>query len=360
MTRTHVLESTTRSSASSLDVVESATGPSVGVLDVVESLSRFVIDDVWGALLDAIAGATGLDVLGFPFMQRAYFAAVCVALIGPLVGSFLVHREMAMIGDTLAHSAFAGVAAGLFANAVFAVAVPPLLTALVVAAVAALVVQSLVDYAGAYRDTSLAIVLTGSFATGSVLVTATDGGIAVGIDAYLFGSLATVTRTNTTILLVLSAVVVAAVTAAYRPLLYVTFDEVGARAAGLAVGRYNRLLAVLTAIVVVGAMQIMGVILVAAMLVIPVATTTAVRGFKRSLVAAIAVGQATTITGVTVSYLFDVAAGGTIVLVGIGGFVAAKLAVRGRRRYVRGRTERATTGAASGQQQAPAGADESD
>lgn len=85
---------------------------------------------------------------------------------------------MAMIADTLAHPAFAGVAAGLFVNAVYTVAVPPLLSALVVAAVAALPVWTLVNYAGAYRDTSLAIVLTGAFAVGSVLITAADGGIA--------------------------------------------------------------------------------------------------------------------------------------------------------------------------------------
>ena len=312
-------------------------------------LMRVILDDLWGAVLDGLAGVTGIDMLGFPFMQRAYLAAICVALIGPLVGSFLVHREMAMIGDTLAHSAFAGVAAGLFVNATFAVTVAPLLTALIVAAVAALLVQTLVDYAGAYRDTSLAIVLTGSFAVGSVLVTATDGGIAVGINAYLFGSLATVSRANAAILLAMSAVVVLAVTAAYRPLIYVTFDEVGARAAGLSVGRYNRLLAVLTAVVVVGAMQIMGVILVAAMLVVPVAAATPVRGFKRSIGAAIGAGLLATTTGVTVSYGYDVAAGGTIVLVAIGIYAAAKIGVRVRQRLSRRyRASTATTAAADG------------
>jgi len=242
-----------------------------------------------------------------------------------------------MIGDTLAHAAFAGVAAGLFVNAVFVVTVPPLLTALVVAAVAALLVQTLVDYAGTYRDTSLAIVLTGSFAVGSVLVTATNGGIAVGIDAYLFGSLATVSRANAAILLASSGLVGVVVAVAYRPLLYVTFDAVGARAAGLDVERYNRLLAVLTAVVVVAAMQIMGVILVAAMLVIPVATATGVTGFKRALVAAVAAGQFATLAGVTLSYLYDVAAGGTVVLVAIAGYVAVSVAVRVRRRALGGR-----------------------
>jgi len=311
--------------------------PPAGLVAPPSRLLETILDDVWGVGLDFLADLLGVEMLASPFMQRAYLAAVCVAVIGPVVGSFLVHREMAMIGDTLAHSAFAGVAAGLFVNAAFGTTVPPLATALVVAAIAALLVQALVDHTGAYRDTSLAIVLTGSFAAGSVLVTATDGGIAVGINAYLFGSLATVSRANVGVLLATSAVVTVVVAAAYRPLLYVTFDAVGARAAGLAVGRYNRLLAVLTAIVVVAAMQIMGVILVAALLVIPVATTTAVTGFKRALVAAVAAGQFATVTGVTLSYLYDVAAGGTVVLVAIAGYAAVTLAAGVRRRLTTSR-----------------------
>ncbi|MFC7132155.1 MULTISPECIES: metal ABC transporter permease [Salinibaculum] len=338
--------------------LELGTAPALAVGGPVDRLVSFLLDDVWGAGLDVLADLTGVDMLGFPFMQRAYLAAVCIAIIGPLVGSFLVHREMAMIGDTLAHSAFAGVAAGLFVNSVFAFTVPPLLTALLVAAVAALLVQTLVDYAGAYRDTSLAIVLTGSFAVGSVLVTATDGGIAVGINAYLFGSLATVSRANAALLLGLSAVVTVGVAVAYRPLVYVTFDELGARAAGLDVTRYNQLLAVLTAVVVVGAMQIMGVILVAAMLVIPVAAATAVRGFKQSILAAVCAGLLATLLGVTLSYVYDVAAGGTIVLAAIGVYAAVLLGVRARRRL--SRREQGTPTADAGTTATPDGGDERD
>jgi len=313
------------------------------VSDPVDHTVGFVLDELWGTGLDIVADLTGIDMLASPFMQRAYLAAICIALIGPLVGSFLVHREMAMIGDTLAHSAFAGVAAGLFVNATFSIVVAPLLTALLVAAIAALLVQTLVDYAGAYRDTSLAIVLTGSFAVGSVLITATDGGIAVGINAYLFGSLATVSRLNAAILLGMSVIVMVVVAVAYRPLVYVTFDEVGARAAGLDVTRYNQLLAVLTAVAVVGAMQIMGVILVAAMLVIPVAAATPVRGFKRSIGAAVCVGLLATTAGVTLSYLYDVAAGGTIVLVAIVTYAGAKIGVRARQHVLRWRRTHTTT-----------------
>lgn len=299
-------------------------GPPLVLSGAVDRVLEVVLDDVWGGGLDLVAETTGIEMLGFPFMQRAYLVALCIALIGPLVGSFLVHREMAMIGDTLAHSAFAGVAAGLFANAVLSLTIPPLLTALLVAAVAALLVQALVDYTGAYRDTSLAIVLTGSFAVGSVLITATDGGIAVGINAYLFGSLATVSRANAAILLVMSVVVGGVVAVAYRPLLYVTFDEIGARAAGLDVGRYNRLLAVLTAVVVVGAMQIMGVILVAAMLVVPVAAAAQVaRSFKQSLWYAILAAEFSVVVGITLSYVYDLATGGVIVLVAIAVYASA-------------------------------------
>jgi zinc transport system permease protein len=287
------------------------------------TLFQWFFDDIWARVFDQLAVLTGVDMLGYPFMQRAYLAAVTIAVIGPLVGSFLVHREMAMIGDTLAHSAFAGVAVGLFVDATFGLGVSPLTTALVVAVVAALVVQVLIERFGAYTDTSLAIVLTGSFAVGSVLITATDGGIAVGISQYLFGSLATVTRSSVAVLTAMTVLVVAVVALTYRPLVYVTFDAVGARAAGLPVVWYNRLLVVLTAVVVVGAMQIMGVILVAAMLVIPVATAAGARGFKWSIGEAILAGMFATVGGVTLSYWYGVAAGGTIVLLAIALYVGA-------------------------------------
>jgi len=290
------------------------------VLDVFE----WVLDHVFGAGMNVLADLLGTPMLGYPYMQRAYLAAVCIALIGPLVGTFLVHREMAMIGDTLAHTAFAGVAVGLFLNSALSLTLSPLLTAFVVAVVTALLVELLVEHAGAYSDTSLAMVLTGGFAVGSILITATDGGIAVGIDAYLFGSLATVSPVNVGILVSMCLLVGTIVTVAYRPLLYVTFDPTAARAARLNVRLYKRLVVVLTALVVVGAMQIMGVILVAAMLVVPVAAAAQVaRSFKQSILLAILAGEFAAIAGVTLSYVYGLAAGGSIVVAAIAVYVAA-------------------------------------
>src|SRR6056297_153731 len=280
---------------------------------------EWFLTDVYGAGMDLLADLLGVGMLGYPYMQRAYLAAVCIAVIGPLVGTFLVHRQLSMLSDTLAHTAFAGVAVGLFLNATFSVSLSPLATAFVVAVGTALLVELLVDYAGAYSDTSLAIVLTGGFAVGSVLITATDGGIAVGINAYLFGSLATVSKANVGLLVFMSLLIGGLVVLAYRPLLYVTVDATAARAARLDVRLYKRLMVVLTALVVVSAMQIMGVILVAAMLVVPVAAAALVaRSFKQSILLAILAAEFAAIVGVTISYRYGLAAGGSIVLAAIG------------------------------------------
>ncbi|WP_132057113.1 metal ABC transporter permease [Halorussus amylolyticus] len=280
---------------------------------------EWFLTDAYGTVMDLLAEVSGVRVFGYPYMQRAYLAVVCIGIVGPLVGTFLVHRELSMIGDTLAHTAFAGVAVGLFVNSAFSLSVNPLATALVVAVVTALLVELLVEYTEAHSDTSLAIVLTGGFAVGSVLITATDGGISVGIDAYLFGSLATVSKSSVGLLLAITLLVTALVAATYRPLLYVTFDETAARAASIDVARYNRLMVVLTAVVVVSAMQIMGVILVAAMLVVPVAAAArTARTFKQSLLLAVLAAEFAGIVGVTISYHYGVAAGGSIVLAAIG------------------------------------------
>ena len=313
--------------------IEPAT---TGLLPVTMSALEWFLTDVYGAAMNWLSDFFGVRMLSYPYMQRAYLAAICIGIIGPLVGTFLVHREMSMIGDTLAHTAFAGVAVGLFVNATLSTLLPPLLTALLVAVVAALLVEVLVEYTDAYTDTSLAIILTGGFALGSVLITATGGNIAVGIEAYLFGTLATVSTASVGLLLTMTVLVTGLVALAYRPLLYVTFDETAARAARINVPLFNRLLVVLTAFVVVSAMQIMGVILVAAMLVVPVAAATGARSFKRSLGFGVLAAELAVVAGVTFSYVYGLAAGGSVVLAAIAVYVVALVGRRVKSRFGRG------------------------
>ncbi|WP_136716184.1 metal ABC transporter permease [Halorientalis salina] len=298
------------------------------VTDPISGAFDWFLVEVWGRLLAELSGALGVGMLEYPFMQRAYLAAICIGIIGPLVGAFLVHREISMIADTLAHTAFAGVAVGLFLNSVLELGLSPIGTAFVVAVATALLVELLVQHGDVTTDTSLAMVLTGGFALGSVLISATEGGIAVGINAYLFGSLATVSKANVGLLVVMTLLVSVVVAISYRPLLYVTFDPTAARVAGISVAWFNRLMTVLTALVVVSAMQIMGVILVAALLVIPVATVDGARSFRRSLLAGVVAAEIGAVLGISIAYQYRLAAGGTIVLTAIGLYLVVRVGGR--------------------------------
>ncbi|QFU81564.1 metal ABC transporter permease [Natronorubrum aibiense] len=280
----------------------------------------------WSDGLGWIGETFGIGMLDYVFMHHAFLVGGLIAVMAPLIGTFLVHRQLALIGDALAHTAFAGVAVGLFVNAAFGTGISPYITAVVVAMIAALAIELISEVTDAYNDVSMAIVLSTGFALGAVLISINTGGLAVGINQYLFGNLATVSRENVIILVVLFVVVTLVVSLTYKQLLYVTFDETAARVAGLRVPWYNRVMSMLTAMVVVGAMQIMGVILVAAMLVVPVAGAAQfARSFREALLASVVLAQIAVLVGITLSYQYEATAGGTIVLVAVAIYIGAVL-----------------------------------
>ena len=314
------------------------------LVDVVVGALLWVLEQ-WYWLMDWVYFLTGLEMLNpaYRYMHRAVLVGLCVGVVAPLIGTFLVHRQLALIGDALAHTAFAGVAVGLFLNAVLDLGVSPYLTAVVVAVVAALFIELISEATDAYNDVSMAIVLSTGFALGTTLISINAGGLAVGVNQFLFGNLATVSPQSAAILLVLFAVVVGTVALTRNQLLYVTFDETAAAVSGLPVDWYNRVVVMLTAMVVVGAMQIMGVILVAAMLVVPVAGASQVsRSFSESLVVSVVLAELAVLLGIGVAYYGGVTAGGVIVLVAVGIYVCAVAA--GKLRAARGGAPTADTG----------------
>ncbi|WP_050047844.1 metal ABC transporter permease [Halanaeroarchaeum sulfurireducens] len=280
--------------------------------------------DLWSGLMSWLAGTTGLEMLQYGFMHRAILVGLCIGVMAPLIGTFLVHRQLALIGDALAHTGFAGVAVGLFVNAVFDLGVSPYLTAVVVAMIAALLIELISEVTDAYNDVSMAIVLSTGFALGTTLISINAGGLAVGVNQFLFGNLSTVSADSASLLLILFAVIIGVVGLTRNQLLYVTFDETAAAVSGLSVRWYNRIMVMLTAMVVVGAMQIMGVILVAAMLVVPVAGAAQVsRSFNESILVSVVLAELAVILGMGVSYYGEATAGGVIVLVAVAIYVVA-------------------------------------
>jgi zinc transport system permease protein len=294
-----------------------------GALDAILAPLYWVLE-AWSWALSWLARWTGLELIQYGFMHRALLVGLCIGVMAPLIGTFLVHRQLALIGDALAHTAFAGVAVGLFLNAVIDLGVTPYLTAVIVAMIAALFIELISETTDAYNDVSMAIVLSTGFALGTTLISINAGGLTVSVDQYLFGNLSTVTSQSAAILLVLFAVVVGVIGVTRNQLLYVTFDETAAAVSGIPVNWYNRVMVMLTALVVVGAMQIMGVILVAAMLVVPVAGAAQVsRSFTASLLVSVVLAELSVVFGIAVAYYGGATAGGVVVLVAVAIYVLA-------------------------------------
>ncbi len=269
----------------------------------------------------------GTNVFYHPFMWRSIATGILIGVVAPLVGTYLVHREMALIGETLAHTAFAGVAVGFLISGMTGWQGSLMLVALVVGILGALGVQWLAERTDTYGDVPIAIMLTGSFAVGTLVISYGRGMTGINVEDYIFGSISVVTPSGARLMAVISVLVVAAVVATYKQLLFITFDEQAARVARLDVTWYNTLLIVLTAVVVVGAMQILGVILVAAMLVVPVAAATQIaRSFRETLYLSILFGQIAVVGGFVLSISQELPTGGSIVVVAIACYLLAVFA----------------------------------
>lgn len=242
------------------------------------------------------------------FMQRAWLAGLMMALICPLIGSFLVLRRQSLIGDGLGHIAFAGVAAGALWG------FSPVLSAAAACVAGALGIERVRFLLKDKGDMVLAIFFYAGMGLAVILASMNrDGGF--NLSSILFGSLVMVGRTDLWIVGALGLAVFTFVVLYYRPLQFITYDENGAAVAGLPVARLNFLLALLTALTVALSMRIVGLLLVSAMMVIPVAAALqTARSFAGTILLAMFYGVVSVAAGLTVSFYANLAPGGTIVL----------------------------------------------
>ena len=259
------------------------------------------------------------------FMQLALVAGLVVGACAPLIGAFLVQKRMSLLGDGLGHLAFAGVAGGLVLG------VWPVWTALAAAAGGALAVERLRARGRAAGDLALALFFYSGIAAGVVLF-----GVAHSLDAsahsYLFGAVLSIAPADVAVIGAVGAAVVATLAVCGRALFAVVLDEEAARVAGLPVDALNATLAVLAAVTVVAAMRVVGILLVAALMVLPVASGQVLaRSFRGTLGWSVAIGVASVVAGLTFARAFSLAPAGTIVLVAAAAFVAASLARGGPR-----------------------------
>lgn len=258
-----------------------------------------------------------MDLLTYAFMQRALLAAVLVGITAPAIGIYLVQRRQALMGDGIGHVALTGVGLGFLLNA------SPVWMATAVA-VAGSILMELIRWFGRTRgDIALAMLFYGGMAAGVMLTSLSKTGTTANLTTYLFGSITTVAPEDIPVICSLAVFVLLVTIGLRRQLFAVSQDEEFARVTGLPVRALNLLVAITAAVTVTVAMRVVGLLLVSALMVIPVAASQQVtRSFAMTFAMSIAIGVTVTLSGTVTSYYVNVPSGATIVLMAIGLFIA--------------------------------------
>ncbi len=260
-----------------------------------------------------------LEPLALSYFIRALIASALVGVVCAVVGTYVVLRGVAFIGDAIAHAGFPGVVAA------YMLGIPTYFGAAVAAVGTALAIGLVTKRAGIRQDTVIGVMFAGTFAFGIFLFSAIKGYVA-DLFSFLFGNVLAISATDLVALVVLGLGVIAVVALLWKQLLYATFDPLGAAASGIKVDRLEYLFLALVALTIVVSLQAVGIILVVAMLITPAATAQMLSvHFTRLMLLAAVVGIASAVFGLYLSYWLDVASGATIVLVETALFLVALL-----------------------------------
>lgn len=249
-------------------------------------------------------------MLQYDFMQNAIIAGVFISILCPAVGVFLVLKRYSMMGDALSHASFAGVALGLILG------YNPIICAFIFTSICGLLIEFLRDYYKKYAELILVIVMTLSIGIAITLIS--TGKTNANVNSYLFGSILTVSKNELYTVFALSIISVITLSLLYNHLLYITFDENGAKIAGVKVKIINYLFALLVGATVSISIRIMGILVISSMIAMPVAAALQLhKGFKTTLIFSIIFGFIDIVIGLFLSYFINSAPGGTIALTSV-------------------------------------------
>lgn len=251
-----------------------------------------------------------LEIFQYEFMRKAFLVGVLLAIIIPLIGVVVVLKRLSMMGDALSHTSLAGVALGLLLG------INPIVAAVVVCMFAALSIEAIRKALPKYAEISISIIMSVGIGLASILSGFVTDGAA--FDSFLFGSIVAITDTEVILVIVVTLIVVVSFFLFYKELMFITFDEQGAILAGVPVKKINVLITLLTAITVSVAARSVGALIVSSLMVIPVACAMQLaNSYKKTVIYSVLFGLLFTITGLFVSYHFNLKPGGTIVMIGV-------------------------------------------
>lgn len=261
-----------------------------------------------------------MSLLTDPIVQRMLLVAIMVGATAPIVGTYLVHRRMALLGDGIGHVALAGVAAGWLAGSWAGLAQKDALAipgAIVFAITGAVVIERMRARGIAAADVIMAIMFYGGIASG-VLLISMAGGSNANLMGYLFGSISTVSWDDVWVTVIM-AVIILVIGLGLRPALFaVTHDQEFAFSTGLPVGALNMVVAVLSAVTITASMRVVGVLLVSGLMILPVAISQLItRSFSKTMTFAMVIGVVLCVTGVGITLFHNLQPGALIVVLGV-------------------------------------------
>ncbi len=252
---------------------------------------------------------TLFNFLEYGFIQRAYIAGSFIAVLCAMLGLFLVLRKLSLIGDGLSHVSFGAIALGLFFG------IYPFYVAIPIVLLSSLLIVWLSKKAKIYGDAAIGIVSSVGIASGVILASISKG-FNVDLFSYLFGNILAISYSEVIFSIVLSVFVLLAIWFFYQDLFSASFDETFAKATGIKTNLVNIILTSLTAITVVLAIKVVGIMLVSALLILPAVSALQIsRGFKSALFVSVLFAVISVLIGITVSFFLDIPAGGAIVII---------------------------------------------
>lgn len=246
----------------------------------------------------------------FEFMRNAFMAGTIISILCPCVGLFLVLKRYSMMGDTLSHSSFAGVAIGLVLG------FNPLITSFIFTTLCAIVIEFLREYFKKYAELVMSIVLTFSLGLGIILIS--TGKSSTKINSFLFGSMLTVSSEDLIIISIISLICFLGIFLLYNKLIYSTFDEEGAKIAGINIKFINYIFTIMVGATISISIRVMGILVISSIIVIPVATAMQFKkGFTKTFILSMLFGLVDVLGGLFLSYYGNLAPGGTIALTSV-------------------------------------------
>jgi zinc transport system permease protein len=260
---------------------------------------------------------TLLSLFQFDFVVRSLEAGILLSIIAPLIGMFLVVRRYSLLADALAHVSLLGVALAVFFK------IPIFIGALTTSLIAALGIERLRQDGRVLGEAIIALFLSSSLAL-SVVIMSVSSGLNVNLLSYLFGSLTTVTSFDVSLLIFLALFVIVFLLFFYRELFLFALDQDLARVSGVHTKFLSNVFMILSALTVTAALQMVGVLLIGALMVVPVLTAMQWQySFRTSLFLAVFFSFLSVISGFSLALLFDLPSGGAIVIVSVSFFVLA-------------------------------------